>query len=211
MEEAQRAAMLTRQLLLFGRRSVMDSKVLDLNALVENLLKMLRRLIGEHVELTFQGQIGLLLLKADAGMIEQVIMNLTVNARDAMPDGGRITITAASVEVSENATWIEKTQANRDLRGSQTHIPRTALILDGCITKSANEQRSRTSKKAAAASSRTPFKRHDGRRRQQCFSPSAQSITVSASSPRRTMSPKRMSSGARASVNPPPTPRWVVR
>ena len=89
---AKRAANLVRQLLLFSRRSVMDVKVVDLNELVENLLKMLRRLIGENISIDFVQAAGLLQLKADPGMLEQVMMNLVVNARDAMPKGGRITI-----------------------------------------------------------------------------------------------------------------------
>ena len=97
---ARRAAGLTRQLLMFGRRSVLTVKPLDLNEMVSDLLKMLRRLIGEHIDLCFEGKSGLPLVEADVGMLEQVLMNLTVNARDAMPKGGRITI---STTVSELA------------------------------------------------------------------------------------------------------------
>lgn len=94
--QAQRAASLTRQLLMFSRRSVIEAKPLDLNEVVSNLLKMLGRLIGEHIRLVFDVQPGFLpCVNADAGMLEQVIMNLVVNARDAMPKGGRITITTA--------------------------------------------------------------------------------------------------------------------
>ena len=97
---ARRAANLTRQLLMFSRRSVLAVKPLDLNEVVENLLKMLRRLIGEHIDLRFDGKSNLPLVEADAGMLEQVLMNLAVNARDAMPKGGRITITTNLVELS---------------------------------------------------------------------------------------------------------------
>jgi two-component system, cell cycle sensor histidine kinase and response regulator CckA len=88
--EAQRAATLTRQLLAFSRRSVLAVKSLDLNEVVGNLLKMLTRLIGEHIKLSFESSCNLPLVEADAGMMEQVIINLVVNARDAMPKGGRI-------------------------------------------------------------------------------------------------------------------------
>jgi PAS domain S-box-containing protein len=96
-EEAQRAAGLTRQLLMFSRRAVLDVKPLDVDAVVENLLKMLRRLIGENVDLQFGRRTALPLVEADAGMIEQVLMNLVVNARDAMPRGGTIKIATTAV------------------------------------------------------------------------------------------------------------------
>jgi len=99
--EARRAAALTRQLLMFSRRSVLAVKPQDLNDLVANLLKMLGRLIGEHLDLRFDGKTGLPAVLADAGMLEQVLMNLVVNARDAMPKGGRITISTALVRWDE--------------------------------------------------------------------------------------------------------------
>jgi PAS domain S-box-containing protein len=95
---AKRAASLTRQLLMFSRRSVLNTTPLDLNEVVGNLLRMLRRLIGEQIDLRFDGKTGLPLVDADAGMIEQVLLNLIVNARDAMPRGGRITISTAVAE-----------------------------------------------------------------------------------------------------------------
>jgi two-component system, cell cycle sensor histidine kinase and response regulator CckA len=97
--EVNRAASLTRQLLLFSRRSVMDMKMLDLNEIVANMHKMLARLIGEHIKLRFNRCDHLPIIKADTGMLEQVIMNLAVNARDAMPKGGTITISIDTVEV----------------------------------------------------------------------------------------------------------------
>jgi len=97
-EEARRAASLTRQLLMFSRRSVMAMKPLDVNEVVLDLLKMLSRLIGENVRLVFDGRPqSLPAVAADAGMLEQVLMNLVVNARDAMPKGGCITL-ATSLE-----------------------------------------------------------------------------------------------------------------
>ena len=99
--DAHRAATLTRQLLMFSRRSVLDVKVLDLNELVENLLKMLGRLIGEHIEVKFAGDALLPALKGDSGMLEQVLMNLAINARDAMPAGGLITIRTGLLTLDE--------------------------------------------------------------------------------------------------------------
>jgi PAS domain S-box-containing protein len=92
MEDTKRATSLTRQLLIFSRQSVLDVKVLDLNGLVPNLLKMLGRLIGEHIAVQFHSMETQTKVEADQGMMEQVLMNLVVNARDAMPKGGRITI-----------------------------------------------------------------------------------------------------------------------
>ncbi|MBF8259935.1 MAG: PAS domain S-box-containing protein, partial [Actinobacteria bacterium] len=95
-----RAAALTRQLLAFSRRQVLQPKVLDLNTVVTNMGQMLRRLIGEDIELSTDLSPSLSRVKADPGQIEQVIVNLAVNARDAMPDGGRITIATADADLS---------------------------------------------------------------------------------------------------------------
>jgi signal transduction histidine kinase/ActR/RegA family two-component response regulator len=99
MTEAKRGASLTRQLLMFSRRSVLEVKVLDLTELVTNMLKMLGRLIGEQVTIRFDRREGLPPVEADPGMIEQVLMNLAVNARDAMPKGGDLTIKIEAVQV----------------------------------------------------------------------------------------------------------------
>jgi PAS domain S-box-containing protein len=95
-----RAAALTRQLLAFGRMQVMQAKVLDLNTVVSDLCKMLPRLLGEGVEFVFKADPKLGHVKADPGQLEQVILNLAVNARDAMPRGGKLTIETANVDLS---------------------------------------------------------------------------------------------------------------
>jgi len=112
--EANRAATLTRQLLMFSRRSVLEVKALDLNEVVSNLLLMLRRLIGEHIELQFHQRASMALVEADPGMLEQVLMNLCVNARDAMPKGGCIVITTGVVDIDE-----EHARNNPDMRSGQ--------------------------------------------------------------------------------------------
>jgi PAS domain S-box-containing protein len=97
----QRAASLTRQLLAFSRKLVLKPKVLSLNAVIEGIDKMLRRLIGEEIEVRTTLARDLELVKADPSQMEQVLLNFCINARDAMPDGGRITIETANVEVDE--------------------------------------------------------------------------------------------------------------
>ncbi|HXG66040.1 MAG TPA: PAS domain S-box protein [Blastocatellia bacterium] len=96
-----RAADLTRQLLAFSRKQILQPHVLDLNAVVAELTKMLQRLIGEDIELQTNFAPALGRVKADPGQLEQVIMNLAVNARDAMPHGGRLILETANVELSE--------------------------------------------------------------------------------------------------------------
>jgi signal transduction histidine kinase/CheY-like chemotaxis protein len=112
VSDAERAAGLTRQLLMFSRRQVIQVKQIDLNEVLANLLKMLRRLLGETINLEFQGSPQPLWIKADAGMIEQIVTNLCVNARDAMaPNGGQLTIDARLVPVGAGAA-----QANAEAR-----------------------------------------------------------------------------------------------
>jgi PAS domain S-box-containing protein len=96
---ARRAADLTRQLLLFSRRSPMQVRELDLNDLLTDLQKMLRRLLGEDIIFEVGGETGLPLIQADKGMIEQMVVNLCVNARDAMPEGGRLSLRTAAIDL----------------------------------------------------------------------------------------------------------------
>jgi two-component system cell cycle sensor histidine kinase/response regulator CckA len=93
----QRAEELTRQLLAFSRKQVLEPQILQLNGLVANMEKMLRRLIGEDIRLVTRLDPGLGAIRADPGQIEQVIVNLVINARDALPKGGRITLETSTV------------------------------------------------------------------------------------------------------------------
>ena len=97
----QRAAGLTRQLLAFSRKQMLEPKPLDLNALVAGVAPMLNRLIGEHIEIVTVPGGGLGHVMADPGQVEQIVMNLVVNARDAIPDGGMVKIETASRAVQE--------------------------------------------------------------------------------------------------------------
>jgi len=96
---ADRAASLTQQLLAFSRKQVLQPKVLDLNEAVADVQKMLSRVIGEDIELVASLHPSLASVKADPGQVEQVLMNLAVNARDAMPHGGRLLMETSNVEV----------------------------------------------------------------------------------------------------------------
>ena len=103
LKAASRATSLTNQLLAFSRRQVIQPKVLDLNSLVANMDRMLRRVIGEHIELETVLNPGLGSVRADAGQMEQVIINLAVNARDAMPAGGKLSIHTRNVEIARSS------------------------------------------------------------------------------------------------------------
>ena len=98
---SERAASLTRQLLAYSRRQMLQPEVLDLNVVVAEMDKMLRRLIGEHIALVAVLAPDLGRVRADPNQIEQVIVNLAVNARDAMPDGGKLTVETANVDLDE--------------------------------------------------------------------------------------------------------------
>jgi two-component system cell cycle sensor histidine kinase/response regulator CckA len=105
----ERAAGLTRQLLAFSRKQMLELRVLDLNEIVHHIQEMLSRLIGEDIQVVMNLDPALGTVRADAGQIEQVIMNLAVNARDAMPRGGQISLETANVELGETY--------------AQTHVP----------------------------------------------------------------------------------------
>jgi two-component system, cell cycle sensor histidine kinase and response regulator CckA len=102
---AERAARLTRQLLAFSRRQMLQVRYVDLNDIVDNLTKMLHRLLGETIQLKFQRAKVLSCIEADSGMIEQIIMNLVINARDAMTSGGSVTLSTYEKSFSNEDSW----------------------------------------------------------------------------------------------------------
>ena len=97
----ERAASLTQQLLAFSRRQVLEPKILDVNTVVSDIERMLRRLIGEHIELKTRKEADLWKVRADPGQIEQAILNLVINARDAMPNGGTLAIQTNNTSLDE--------------------------------------------------------------------------------------------------------------
>ncbi len=99
---ADRAANLTRQLLMFSRKQAMQPQLLNLNDIIQNITKMLRALVGDQVTLQFDRARQLPIINADPGMMEQILVNLTANARDAMPRGGTITLTTSTVEIDQS-------------------------------------------------------------------------------------------------------------
>jgi signal transduction histidine kinase/CheY-like chemotaxis protein len=99
---ADRAVSMTRQLLAFSRMQVLQPRVLDLNLTISEMNKMIPRLIGEHIEFKFLPGMGISNVLADPGQIEQVFLNLAVNARDAMPNGGRLTVQTSNVQITES-------------------------------------------------------------------------------------------------------------
>src|SRR6185295_13895846 len=96
-----RAASLTRQLLAFSRKQLVEFKILDLNAILAEMDKMLRRLVGEDVEFVTLTDPKLGRVKADRGQIEQILVNLVVNSHDVMPRGGRLTIKSENCDLTE--------------------------------------------------------------------------------------------------------------
>jgi signal transduction histidine kinase len=106
---AERAAKLTRQLMVFGRRDRAQLEALDLGAVVADVQSLLARSIGEHVRLVVRSAAGLPVVRADRSQIEQVLVNLAINARDAMPDGGTLTIEPSAQELDEEYTRLHPT------------------------------------------------------------------------------------------------------
>jgi len=102
LKTGERAAALTRQLLAFSRKQLLQPTVMDLNAVLAGLAPMLRRLVSEDIELVMAAGLDLGRIKVDESQLEQVIVNLVVNARDAMPGGGRLTLETANVELSDD-------------------------------------------------------------------------------------------------------------
>jgi PAS domain S-box-containing protein len=105
-EAGERAAGLTQQLLAFGRKQIAAPRLLDLNAVVRGLGRMLRRLIGEDILLTEDLQPGLGRVRADPTQLQQAVLNLAVNARDAMPRGGRLSVVTREAERDEGGRWV---------------------------------------------------------------------------------------------------------
>ena len=124
-EAGERAASLTRQLLAFSRKQILQPKVLDLNQVIVETNKMLQRLIGEDIDLLIGLTPDLGKVKADPGQIEQVLMNLSVNARDAMPKGGKLTIETANI-------YLDGEYASRHLSVSPGHYVMLAVSDTGC-------------------------------------------------------------------------------
>ncbi|MEM7349716.1 MAG: ATP-binding protein [Acidobacteriota bacterium] len=113
---AKRAATLTSQLLAFSRRQVLQPKVIDLNEVVRGIEKILRRLIGEDIDLLIELEPLAAKVKADPGQLEQVILNLAINARDAMPDGGHLLVETDEVELDDDAAREHETESGAYVR-----------------------------------------------------------------------------------------------
>ena len=102
MKAADRATVLVRQLLAFSRKQVLELEELDLSAVVSDLAKMIQRIIGEDITFNIHSEPGLKMIRADRGQVEQILMNLCVNARDAMVAGGTLTIETGSTELDRD-------------------------------------------------------------------------------------------------------------
>jgi signal transduction histidine kinase len=105
-QSVDRGAGLTRQLLAFSRQQMLQPQILDLNIVIEEVQRMLARMIGTDIQLKFESAPGLWPVRADRGQIEQVLMNLGGNARDAMPEGGTLTIRTANRDVPASAVTV---------------------------------------------------------------------------------------------------------
>jgi two-component system cell cycle sensor histidine kinase/response regulator CckA len=112
IKSAARASTLIRQLLMFSRKQVMQFRHLDLNETLRNTVKMLERLVGEHVQIEFHTRESLPSIHADSSMLEQIAMNLAVNARDAMPNGGRVSMSTSLETIRREPTPMDPEQRN---------------------------------------------------------------------------------------------------
>ena len=130
---ARRAADLTRQLLAFSRKQVMQPQVLDLNAVVQDVEKMLRRVIGEDVRLVTSPAKGEATIRADRNQLEQVLMNLAVNARDAMPNGGRLHISTEQLDVSRTPAAADADAAPGPARWVRLEVRDTGIGMDEAV------------------------------------------------------------------------------
>ena len=128
-DSGKRAAELTRQLLIFSRRERLEPSALNLNDTINNFVRMLVRIIGEHIELRFQGSADLSTVLADPGQIEQVLMNLVVNARDAMPEGGELIIETQNTVVDQ--TYCNTRPYAQPGRYVQISVTDTGAGMDG--------------------------------------------------------------------------------
>ena len=123
VDAADRASKLTRQLLAFSRRQTMHPELLDLNELIERTFRMLKRLIGEHIRLEFRPADRPARVKADANQMEQVLLNLVVNARDAMPEGGNLTIRTETEHRGRDCVRLSVIDTGRGMdAATQRHI-----------------------------------------------------------------------------------------
>jgi len=125
LNAAERAAALVRQLLTFSRRQVLQTRDLNINDVIGNVSKMIKRLLGEHIQLHVVPGGGLWTVHADAGQLEQVLLNLCVNARDAMPEGGVITIKTENI-------ILDAEYAARNTLAMPGHYVRLSVTDDGC-------------------------------------------------------------------------------
>jgi two-component system, cell cycle sensor histidine kinase and response regulator CckA len=125
-DAANKAANLTRQLLAFSRQQVLEPRVLDLNAVITDIGRMLKRLLGEDIEIMFLLDPALGKINADSGQIEQIIMNLGVNARDAMPSGGKLIIETSNVEL--NSDYLD----HHGIKGKPGSYVRVGVSDTGC-------------------------------------------------------------------------------
>jgi PAS domain S-box-containing protein len=110
LRAGESASSLTRQLLLFSRRQLVEPQVIDLNKIVSDMSRMLKRLVSENISITLENCPDLWLINADPGQMEQVMMNLAVNARDAMPDGGDLTVKTENVKLEAGNRFIHDTE-----------------------------------------------------------------------------------------------------